>query len=290
MSEYKVEAYEDAPHWLKVMFEGRKVVGEIMSKPSADFWAQILNNETAYLRQQLAEAQKTIKTLKHQDKVGRKLYDLRIDDLKAEHHYRRQIQVEHAQMKAALEAIAEHAPEAAAKMAKVGLSGLKPLEELDEVAEVVQLEQLEKFFAAIKDAANMLEVQAILAEYDSERQEHPLEWLMPKDTTPNDEEIIPATLEEVAQIEAEYQAHVAKQPKLTVEEIDWFAKHYVDHDEFRLMPEEGYVDWLDNKAVRFFTSLTKGTLYELREAYNTPASHAAIAKRRDELKNLGEQS
>lgn len=71
---------------------------------------------------------------------------------------------------------------------------------------------------------------------------------------------------------------------LSPEEIDWFAKHYVDHDEFHLMPEEGYVDWLDNKAVRFFTSLTKGALYELREAYNTPANHAAIAKRRDELK------
>jgi hypothetical protein len=71
---------------------------------------------------------------------------------------------------------------------------------------------------------------------------------------------------------------------LTTEEIDWFAKHYTDHDEFRLMPEEGYVDWLDNKAVRFFTSLTKDSLYELREAYNTPANHAAIAKRRDELK------
>jgi hypothetical protein len=74
------------------------------------------------------------------------------------------------------------------------------------------------------------------------------------------------------------------QVTLSSEEIDWFAKHYSDHDEFRLMPEEGYVDWLDNKAVRFYTSLTKGSLYELRESYNTPANHAAIAKRRDELK------
>jgi hypothetical protein len=76
---------------------------------------------------------------------------------------------------------------------------------------------------------------------------------------------------------------------LTETEIDWFAKHYVDHDEFRLMPEEGYVDWLDNKAVRFFTRTDGMMLYELREAYNTPANHAEIAKRRDELK-LGELS
>jgi hypothetical protein len=97
--------------------------------------------EVATLRQQLAKAQETIETLKKSDDSWRKLYDLRIDDLKAEHHYRRQIQAEHVQMKTVLEAISAHSPEVIAKIAKGVLDSLKPLAELDEVAEVVQLEE-----------------------------------------------------------------------------------------------------------------------------------------------------
>jgi hypothetical protein len=44
-------------------------------------------------------------------------------------------------------------------------------------------EQFLSLLAAIKGAANMVEVQVILAEYDPERVEHPLEWLMPKEVT-----------------------------------------------------------------------------------------------------------
>lgn len=96
-----------------------------------------------------------------------------------------------------------------------------------------------------------------------------------------DEEIIPATLEEVAQYEAEYQSHLAEQVTLSAEEIAWLGLYYVP------MSKDFHVDNLGdfiapNCVVRLGETKSGYTRFRLVPEKHTDANIAAIEKRRKE--------